>query len=514
MAIQTLKPNGDFQRLPNWIINGGTTAYAVMSDGSDVTYIRADQNQCDATKALILDLEDWVLPAGARIRQVRSRFRGRDRGSYYGYETSQIGYLRLNNVESGRAWNGTGSTSFGEYASGWELQSPGGGEWTQSSLDALQISLYSCGQWFLSAGSDFAEASIDVDYNYLPTVTATQPPEAINYTDRNRITGGWTYSDPEGDTQSHYQAKIFTSAQYTATGFDPETSAAFWDSGLVASSVTPGTIDVPVDLPNGTYRFYVKARQAWPLPTPMDSPWDYQQFGINITPPVTPTVTAAPDLGYANGARTLITVTGTAAAGEMYEVQWSDFSGVWSTLRGAKALIPSGNSASVFDYEAPPQTTRFYRARTYKTSGLAISSPWSPGLVGASWTSKTWRLHHPSQPGLNISLLRDDSNVELASEEPAAVNYAIGRRNPIVVKGQIQGENITLKLLFETHTDYLAFEALRNTQDVLFLISDMNRAWYVSLIGSRTTAIDRTTGGATPWWHTVQVSAVEQDPPT
>lgn len=70
----------------------------------------------------------------------------------------------------------------------------------------------------------------------------------------------WTYSDPNLDAQTKYRVRVFSQAQYTAGGFNPDSSTSSWDSGDVnsaATSVVTGTL-----VSGTTYRAYVKAADS------------------------------------------------------------------------------------------------------------------------------------------------------------------------------------------------------------------------------------------------------------
>jgi hypothetical protein len=95
----------------------------------------------------------------------------------------------------------------------------------------------------------------------------------------------------DGDPQNAYQVKVFTELQYTAAGFNPDTSIALFDSGVVVGSdpgATPG-----VDLENGaTHRAYVRAGHDLG-PVVYFSDWSFTQFVVDYDSPPRPVVTAS-----------------------------------------------------------------------------------------------------------------------------------------------------------------------------------------------------------------------------
>ncbi len=198
--------------------------------------------------------------------------------------------------------------------------------------------------------------------NSAPTVTVTAPTGTVTTTSKPVVT--WTYADAQGDPQENYQVRVFTAAQYGAAGFDPGTSAAFLDSGVMLSastrSYTPTT-----GLDNSTtYRAYVRVGQTGSL----FSSWQFSQFSLSLTVPNTPTLLASDEPAAAR-----VRLTATATYGGAYTrtntslvIEFRDTATAsWTTVRGAGALAADTNGqATVFDYEAPPGLTRSYRART------------------------------------------------------------------------------------------------------------------------------------------------------
>lgn len=176
----------------------------------------------------------------------------------------------------------------------WNTSAPGGGPWTQAAIDACQVQLF----WRASVNNQFLnvyEVYVQFDTNNQPTVTGVT---VTGNTQSTRPTVTFGYNDVEADPQTEYRVKIFTAAQFGATGFDPEFSIAAWDSGTIQGA--QNTQQVMTDLLNGTtYRAYVKAAQAWPGPEGQVwySTWaSSANFTITVSPPPTPTVTISQQL--------------------------------------------------------------------------------------------------------------------------------------------------------------------------------------------------------------------------
>lgn len=69
----------------------------------------------------------------------------------------------------------------------------------------------------------------------------------------------WSYT---GNQQTAYEVKVFTQAQYEDGGFDPDTSAVTWTSGVIVSGSTISVVG-PGFLHNGSqYRAYLRIREG------------------------------------------------------------------------------------------------------------------------------------------------------------------------------------------------------------------------------------------------------------
>jgi hypothetical protein len=132
------------------------------------------------------------------------------------------------------------------------------------------------------------EVYVDVLTTAQPTITVNAPTGTITDTSFPAVT--WTYADTDGDVQAAYQIKIFTAAQYGASGFSAENDVALLDTGIIVSTNNGQTLEV--DLPNSTtYRAYVKVAQ---LVNGLNyfSEWGYSEFTMGIDSPATPSITA------------------------------------------------------------------------------------------------------------------------------------------------------------------------------------------------------------------------------
>jgi hypothetical protein len=172
----------------------------------------------------------------------------------------------------------------------------GGTYWLHDILVAQQDIYWKIGEAAKSGpaspySAKFYKTWLEVVYNERPVVVVTAP-SGTTITSRPTIT--WTYTDPEGDAQTHYQVKVFDAATYGAVGFNPETATPTWDSGKTVGSATSA---VSGTLVNGTvYKAYVKAWQADVAGAEHASLWDDgSTFTITVSPPAVPTIVTTLD---------------------------------------------------------------------------------------------------------------------------------------------------------------------------------------------------------------------------
>jgi len=301
---------------------------------------------------VLLSFGTFALPAHAQVRSVTPRARLQNTGYFTVYGRLGVtGGGSFPDEDMGTASNNTIMTKTLTA----RATNPSGGAWSQGDIDSLTFR-----ESGASSGADTSwfEAYIDVVYNEAPVSTVTAPAEASTILDDSSPAVSWTYSDPESDTQERYQAKVFSAAQYGAAGFDPSTSSAVWESGEVLSSGT--SVDVGAVLSNGTYRAYVRTADTGS--SGRYGAWDYNEFTVNVTGPPTPTLTATAD-NTLKRVELVATSTG-APAVEFFDFEYSDDSGAtWVAVRGATRVAANGTSATVHDYESPPNTPRQYRAR-------------------------------------------------------------------------------------------------------------------------------------------------------
>jgi hypothetical protein len=322
MTTFLLRPNGLITN--NGMSNGaGTgTADVRLGDNSDANTMTAV-----AGNSILLDLQTFTIPAGHYVQSAIAYERVKSVGdapSRSFLVKKADGSFPL--LIAGPSFDGE-TTSFATHASGLNM-------WagltyndfvtypllTQAQVDTLQLE-YIVQTYGGSATLEIADLWIEVYTNSVPVPVVTAPSGTVTSGSRPPITV--QHVDAESDPMDYYQLKIFSSAQYGAGGFDPETSTATWDSGVVALSVNAGNtfqVTPGVDLANGiTYKAYVKVRQA------VDGMWSNNgpgawrlgsAFTVVLDAPAQATITAAAD-----DANARITVTAQGRDNELTKNQ-------------------------------------------------------------------------------------------------------------------------------------------------------------------------------------------------
>ena len=305
-----LRPNSDIEKR-NITHSTGTSAFALIDDtpDDDTTYVRVAAGAQFPNGWARLGLTDMgALAANQRIKQVRIRGRVRMHSAVAG--DAAIIHARLWDPQSGlgyppAGWEPepvgigdqfvTGQTTFVAKTGAWWTKPPPkdtGGEWTKKIVDRLNLHLAWYYGDFGTENLRLSEAYVDVDVRDQPVVSGVT---VTGEDASSRPQVAWTYTpNADSDPQVAAHVKVFSSAQYSAVGFDPELSSATWDSG-VRAGFGGVQIQIAMDLVNGvTYRAYVKGAQDF-NGAYWFSDWAFDTFTMALTPPPTPTLTVTPD---------------------------------------------------------------------------------------------------------------------------------------------------------------------------------------------------------------------------
>jgi hypothetical protein len=340
-----------------------------------------------------------------------------------------------------------------------------------------------------TADLDFNLYEVFYNYTYVekPVASVSGPSGSIT---SNLPTVTWGRNlDEDGGTQTHYQVKIFSSAQYGAGGFLPESSGATKTSGAVQSG-TNAYQTVGAQLADGTYRAYVKVGQTV-NGTVFYGDWSYSEFTVASTRPGVPTsLTVTPD--DANG-RIQVSATRVAAsagppavaASDFIEFQRSTDAGTtWEDVRtseGDGRVAPDSGTgvASVYDHEVGNGVSVQYRARGVKDFGTLVddaTSDYTTASTADTWDGTDWWLKNPLLPSQNIKVYLDS-----LSEETQAVRQgvfqAIGATNTVVVADTRAAKSGTVTFRVDTDEEKADLDTLIQASTPLLLQGVPGHHW-------------------------------------
>ncbi len=314
-----------------------------------------------------------------------------------------------------------------------------------------------------------------------PTVTAggvgTLSP-ASTVTTTTRPTLAWAYSDPQRDSQAAYQVLLFTQAFVTAHNMaDPLVHED--DALAYLTGVDPAARGVvaDLDLPNGSYRFYVRVQDTagqW-------SGWANRGWAQNVPVPATPTgmtATPAPERWAVDLSVSI------AAGGNATHVRFEasdDGGATWAPVVGAEA-VRRQPTTTASDRSIPHGVTRGYRAVAFATAPRTASAP-SAATFTSSGGRLTYVLTSAANPALGGEVLVVDAPGWSRTVE-AAVFEPIGSQYPVVVSdGRPKARRQTLGLEADRRAEWDKIAALVESNSTLVLRDPFGDVTYCRVVG-------------------------------
>ena len=456
MTTTVLRPNST-------VISGGSlvnnaSRHGATSDDSDASYVSLTSGQGFrlglTTKSLAAGEITKSASVGVRLSQSGSVFAKLIRPSPFSVPIS---------------------TTFASAASAATLTtSPVPIGYSQGDIDALQVEV---------EGLTSTTRTLEL---YVNLVTVAKPVTAVDavtpdpYTASTSVPISWTNTlDADGGAQTHFRMKVFTDAQYGAGGFNPDTSTAYSDTGVIGTSATTRNT---VPLASGTsYRAYVQVAQSvngkrhW-------SALAFDQVEVDVD---TSDVTIAAVANNAAG-KIAVTVTrvGASEAWEFIEVERKDTGPTeWGPVRYATLVDSTGNASTfaVDDYEAASGQPVIYRARaSYYSGGLPITGAWVSSST-VTWTAPDrieW-LKDPLNPSLNLTIESVGFDQQQRSSRPG-VFFPLGSAEAIIVSDVLTAPSGALTVRVTGSTEALALDAILENAGTLLL-----NLLPQSLVGSR-----------------------------
>jgi len=477
MAVTTVLANAVASGTALYTITGGSaTIQAALNDGSDGTYIQK-ANAILGGADLIMDFGTLTLTSAQRVKQVRVRARcstPNDSGKINVYLGALI--TRKNYFYTGLAVRGTYASAT-TFTGPYYTSAPDGSDWSQTNLNNIRVKVEEYKD--TTDRGKIYELYVDVDVAAQPSVGTVSAPVSTVSTTTPDIT--WTYVDAtDGSTQEYVEIKVFSSAQYTASGWSVSTSTPTWTSGATAQTdlnSVVGTLLVPA-----TYRCYVRVAKDingsafW-------SDWSYSEFNVSYTTQAVPTMVVAWSATLAKASFTNQgTSLGASFTSQYHQIQRSDDSGAtWDYIRdGENVTLNASNQSVIADYEAPRGITAYYRCRAVAVDSNSIEYPsgWSVTQQVLITNDNTWWFKCIEDPTLNLGSIRVLKELDVQVDEPNTVFRPLGATKPIIVAGPLQGEDGAYNIKTVTETEWDAVYPLIVHQGKL-LVQDPygNQKW-------------------------------------
>jgi hypothetical protein len=475
MAVTTVRPNGVASGASSYTISGGSaTTHAALSDNSDSTFI-TKSSSVTGQASIVFDFGTTTISASQRVKRVR--IRGRVRTTTAAGKINLYLGSRINNenyYHSAFAIRGVNAIT--TFVSAWWTSSPDGSDWSQASINGLRAKVTE-----YNDSTDCAnvyELYVDVDIASQPSVTVSAPTGTITTSAAPDVT--WAFADTDGETQSYYQVKVFSAAQYGAGGFSALTSTATYNSGEIGSTDNASVVG---DLLNaGTYRAYVRTAKAV-NGQPFWSDYAFSQFTLSFTPPSIPTMVVAWNSALGRASFTLTGTSPTGYSSQYYDIHRSDDSGVvYSEIRNGGEIVPNGSFVgTAVDYEAPRGEVAYYRCRSVgvDSSSNEFPSAWGTVQQVLVTNDETWWFKVIEDPDINLGAVRVLADLDVTIEEPNMVFRPLGATRPIVVAGPLQGEDGIYNIKTISETEWDSFYPVLTHQGTLLVQDPLGNQKYV-----------------------------------
>lgn len=445
MTTVTLRPVSTGYDSGN-TLTGGSPLSTILADNSDSTYATSGASGSSAE----VKLGTTTLPAGAVTRTIGARIR-----------SSSPAAAQL----SVSAYAGGIDNGFVSPIIGLDLLAIDASITTRSAapsaqfFDQTQIDLLTLLFDTANSGVVIYEVYLDLIYALQPTTAVTAPTGTVTTTSQPTVTLTHT-AGSDGGPQAYSQVRVFSAAQYGITGFNPETSAATFDSGIQLG----GGTSIPTSpLDNSTtYRAYGRTAQLI-NGYPHWAEWAFSSFTTSYTLPVIASITATADNTLARQ-RLVVTRTVMSPTWTGVEVQRSlDGGTTWVFVRGATNVLPPGDVWIGYDYESANGVAAIYRARALTPM---FTGPWLTSSGSTVTTTATW-LKDLRNTARNRTV-RAKTLPSPSRGRAQGEHVVVGRADPVIVSDVRQTTRGTVT--FVTMTETAADDLLALTDATVLLL--------------------------------------------
>lgn len=445
-------------------VSMASSAIAYLTDTSNNTYVRATA-LTGANAAVIYDLAT-PSAGGSAVYRVRGGFIWKngdgkyatfrlETGTNYGPET--YGFYNLSSA----------STVY----TGWWSQSTA---WASSDLTAMQLNTYT-----QSTALRYTKAWMEFDTTSTPAGT---PSIAAVNTDRPTIT--WNFVDSDLGVQASAVVKVFSAAQIAAGGFNPSTSTPLW-AGTVkgtAQTITPGT---PIVTNGLVYRPWVqvfKNVETTVIPSTIASATT--TYTASWTAPASPSIVTT---WSSATARVQITTEGLAAPYKTFVFRGTALDD--PLLQVLKETTDTDGTVITYDHFVPRSTAVVYGV--YVTTGTVtpfLSSTATLSTV-TTGTVTNWELRSVNNPATYLNTSVPVTAISFEQYEGQTVYRPIGSNYPVVVAGNIGGDDGTMTITTTNQTVWDDIKEILDLQSDLYLVSPfvdstgLARRWFIRVTG-------------------------------
>lgn len=472
MTVSTANPAVATVLAGSWNAFSGSTALgigsavAVLTDSSNTTFVRTSTPATFSPSQIYYTLTDPTVGSGTAIQRIRVGGIVKN-----GDGSSAAIYLNVNGVN--QLWSGYPNTSTAQTVyTGW-----------YSTGTAISTTTANAAYTVLeSYGSALRFTKLWVEYDLVTIPAGTPSVTAVN-TDRPTIT--WNFTDGDGGVQAAAIVKVFSSAQYSAGGFNASTSTPLW-SGTVtgtAQTITPATAIVT----NGLYykpfvQVYKNVNNTLIYPSTFASATSVSQ--ASWTAPAAPTITTSWSSALA---RVTITTNGLAAP-----YQTTIFRGNGTTDPAYQVIKTTTDADGVviaYDHFVPRSTAVVYgvfvttgTVTPYLTSSASLSTV-------TTGTAVSWELRSVDQPATYINIAVPVTSIAFEQYEGQTVYRPIGSNYPVVVAGSMGGDDGTMTITTTDQTTWDDIKEILDLQSDLYLVSPfvdstgLARRWFIRVTG-------------------------------
>lgn len=506
MSISTAVPNGYNSLVGTWnAFNGSTalgigSAVAVVTDSSNATYVRSTALSAGFA-VLEYDLASVTVGSSA-IARVRSGVIVKNGDG--NASTLRMFYVDTSNPFLGpQTLGGPTSTTYytsstaGTVYTGWWAKSAA---WSTAEANSMTMRLASWG-----TALRWTKAWMEYDLTSTPAGT---PAVTSNATDRPTIT--WTFGDADGYIQASAVVKVFSSAQYSAAGFDAGTSTPLW-SGTVNGTAATITVSTAIVTNSTRYKPFLQVFKnvdqtvisgAWTSATAVTT--------ATFTAPNAPTATATWSTALS---RVQITTVGSASPYRIVIFRGTALDDPnYTVLKDSRS---SDGTSTAYDYFMPRGTQIVYGAWVNSGTQTPYLSSTATLSTVTTGSATAWELRSVDAPTTYYNLAAPVTGINFDIYEGQTVFRPLGSDRPVVAAGDLGGDDGVMQITTTNQTTWDNIKAMLELQSDLYLVApfvdsnNLARRWFIRVTGRSWTE----SGVPSAQVRIAQVSFVEVEAP-